>query len=192
MRMFINLLKEMSLYNKMTRPQQNRNKIRQWFITFPTWEKNSVDEKKTIVDQINRLLTKQGQPKLVYFCIAEETHADGQFHYHLVLKLKNGWSKASMLKFFKNRYPQRYKRIDIKAVRSLKASLRYIRKEDTSPWETSGGYVESRNPYNYAQAQILKEWAQMFGYPTIDDYKKSPQWLNFIANPNSVEHFIDQ
>lgn len=110
----------------------NRNPVKQLFITFP---KSTVD-KNTFRDALLRF-----EPS--YYKICEEKHKDGTPHLHAVIKFKNRYSKAYVLKFFKQLYPNDYKRIDVEPVRSIKKAIEYLSKEDPTPLE-SGVFHESR------------------------------------------------
>ena len=127
----------------------NRNKIKQWFITYPQWKEDKITVRDTIIKNFN----------IEYYKICRETHEDGNFHYHLVLKFRNSISKAQLLKSFKNMYPNNNKRIDAKPVRSPKHAIQYCSKEDPNPLETAGGYVTKRNPKN---AMLTKFVRQLF------------------------------
>lgn len=110
----------------------NRNPVKQLFITFP----KSIVDKCEFRDGLLRF-----EPD--YYKVCEEKHKDGTPHLHAVVRFKNKYSKAYVLKYFKELYPDDYKRIDVQAVRSIKKSLEYLSKEDPNPLE-SGTFVPSR------------------------------------------------
>ena len=141
----------------------NRNKIRQWFITYPQW---ASDQKLEILKfyEINF--------KLIYYKIAQETHKDGNPHYHIVIKLDEGVTKSTLLTMSAVEYPESYKKIDIKSVRSLKASIIYLSKEDKKSIEHPDGFVETRTPLAYIYRKALIDWANYMGYDTIELYEE--------------------
>lgn len=138
----------------------NRNPVKQLFITFP----HSNVDKQTFRDTLLRF-----EPE--YYKICEEKHKDGSPHLHAVVKFKNKYSKVFVLKYFKEQYPDDYKRIDVKPVRSIKNSIAYLSKEDDNPLE-SGEYQESRNP----QLNWLNKFARELGHTDsktlVEDYKR--------------------
>lgn len=131
----------------------NRNPVRQLFITFP----HSSCDKNTFRDFLI-----QFSPD--YYKVAEETHQDGTPHLHAVVKFKNKFSCAHVIKKFKDIYPDDYKRLDVKPVRSIKNSIKYLSKEDPSPLE-SGAYTEARNPEQNWQRKFIKQ----LGYDSLAD-----------------------
>lgn len=143
--------------------KSNRNKIRQWFITYPQWSPN---QKETL---LNLFLSSDN--KLIYYKIAQETHVDGNPHYHLILKLEEGYTKTQLLNIFKTAYPEQYKKIDIKSIRSLKASVTYLSKEDKECLEHPDGYIETRLPLSHVYKKALKDWAQFLGFDTSEEYE---------------------
>ena len=100
----------------------NRNPVKQWFLTFP----QTPVTKHEFRDALLPL-------KPEFYHIVQETHKDGGFHLHACVKLVGGYSKPYLLKHFKATFPDTYKRIDFKPVRSMKHALAYLSKEDTEP-----------------------------------------------------------
>lgn len=126
----------------------NRNPVKQLFITFP----HSNVDKLTFRDDLLRF-----EPD--YYNIVEEKHKDGSPHLHAIIRFTNKYSKPFVLKYFKGKYPQDYKRIDIKPVRSIKHAIEYLSKEDKNPL-ISGDYTENRKP----QAIPSHQFAKFLGY----------------------------
>lgn len=138
----------------MTSKRSNRNKIKQWFLTFPQWlNQSKFDVRDILISSYN----------IDYYKICKETHEDGNPHYHAVIRLRESMSKSQILKKFKEIYPSDYKRIDVKPVRSIKHSLQYLSKEDTTPLESSEGFVSKRNPKNH----ILNSFVRKLGYNSL-------------------------
>lgn len=98
----------------------NRNPVRSFFITFPQWE----EDKQGIHDLVS------GSFKCSYICTCQEAHADGGIHYHILVKLEEAQTKASLLKRLKELFPNDYKRIDVQPLKNWKQSLSYVSKED--------------------------------------------------------------
>lgn len=160
----------------------NRNPIRQMFITFP---KSNIS-KHEFRDKLLRF-----EPE--YYKVCEELHQDGTPHLHALIKFKNKYSKAKVLSYFKEIYPDDYKRIDVEPVRSITKALLYLSKEDKTPLE-SGAYIESRNP----QHNWLDKFARELGYSdrfdciakykqeqlVIEEVKKlvAKKWNYYVVN----------
>ncbi len=168
----------MTSRKRLYKKRSNRNKISQWFITFPQWKP---DLKAIIVDTISVHF------ELVYYKIAQETHEDGNFHYHLVIKLATPVSKSALLKIMKQDYPDDYKRIDIKAVRSIKSSMKYIDKEDPTPLEHPDGYKEPRTPLQWVYRKTLLDWAMFRGFDSIEEYMESKEMIEFLEAKKKAE-----
>jgi hypothetical protein len=137
----------------------NRNKIKQWFITYPQWLK------ETKIDVRDKLISSYS---IDYYKICKETHEDGNPHFHAVIRLREPMSKSQIIKRFKEIYINEYKRIDVKPVRSIKHSLQYLSKEDTTPLESAGGFVSKRNPKN----SILTTFVRQLGYASLSDFNE--------------------
>lgn len=116
----------------------NRNKIKQYFLTYP----QSGDETKQSFANTLQLL-----PTLIYYRVSKELHKDGNPHLHAVIKLDPGITKSNILKFFQEKYPESYKRIDVESTRSMSHALEYIVKD--------GDYIENV-PYSTIDPNIEK------------------------------------
>jgi len=158
----------------------NRNKIKQWFITFPQW---APDYKGEILNLLAKHL------ELSYYKIAQEKHKDGNDHYHAVIKLECGMTKSALLKLFQDEYPRNFQRIDVKAVRSMKASVKYLSKEDTDPLEHPDGYTECRQPMKYIYKKTMLDWVNFLGYDSIEEYEKNIEKDTKIRNDKNEENF---
>ncbi len=137
--------------------KNNRNKIKQWFITYPQWLKESK------IDIRDKLISSYS---IDYYKICKETHEDGNPHFHAVIRLREPMSKSQIIKRFKEIYTNDYKRIDVKPVRSIKHSLQYLSKEDTTPLESAGGFVSKRNP----RTSILTSFVRQLGYDSLSAF----------------------
>ena len=135
----------------------NRNKIKQWFFTYPQW----INETK--LDVRDKLISSYN---IDYYKICKELHQDGNPHYHAVIRLRIPMSKSQIIKKFKEIYPNNNKRIDVKPVRSIKHSLQYLSKEDTAPLESAGGFISKRNP----RTAILTTFVRSLGYNSLADF----------------------
>lgn len=132
---------------------KNRNPVKQFFITFP---KSNVD-KQSFRDVLLRF-----DPD--YYKLCEEKHKDGTPHLHAIIRTKNKYSKAFVLKYLKEIYPDDYKRIDIETVRSIKNALQYLSKEDPNPLE-SGEYIDNRKP----QQNVYNKISRSLGYKNVEE-----------------------
>lgn len=117
------------MFNKILHMTTNRNPLQKWFITFP---KSGSVEKTDFLKILEEL-------SLTYYIICKETHLDGTPHLHAVIWLKDKLSKSKVLKFFKEKYPDSNKRIHVKSVRNLSASIEYCKKEDAQYLESPSG-----------------------------------------------------
>lgn len=113
---------------------QNRHKIKQWFFTFP---KSGDLTKQEFMNSLTEF-----SPSLYYKCV-KESHKDGTSHLHAIYKFTYGVSKANLLKFLKEEYPNDWKRIHIAPVRSMLKAQEYLSKEDQNPL-ISGEIIETR------------------------------------------------
>ena len=142
----------------------NRNKIKQFMITFPQW---APDQKVKILNLL------ENHFELAYYKIAQETHKDGGIHYHAIIKLVSGQTKMSVLKIFMDEYPRNYKRVDIKPVRSIKHEIniiKYLDKEDDNILEHPDGYVEARDPSKNKQRELNRLIWMYTGYDSYEEY----------------------
>lgn len=114
----------------------NRNPCKQWFLTFPQTEVSKQD----FLDTLQLL-------EVDYWNVVQEHHKDGSLHLHAILRLRSrrGNTLAQLLKFFQSKYPNDWKRIHLKPVRSIHNAIEYLSKEDCSPL-VSGDYVDARDP----------------------------------------------
>lgn len=135
----------------------NRNPVKQLFITFP--QSGSID-KHQFRDALLRF-----EPD--YYKICQETHKDGNPHLHAVVRFKNKYSRAFVIKYFKEKYPDSYKRIDVKPVRSIRNALAYISKEDTNPLE-SAEYKDNRDPQKAAAARSFNKLKSIANIPFVN------------------------
>lgn len=144
--------------NSIMAKTQNRNPVKQWFITFP---KSSIANvtKASFAQTLN-------EHEIKFAHIVQEDHKDDTQHLHAVIQFSTGITKSKLLKWFKDTYPKDNKRIHVCPVRSLKKSLEYCGKEDTNP-VVLGHYSDPRNTptniYNkklHAKIKQLKKWSK--------------------------------
>jgi len=98
----------------------HRNSIKGFFITFSqsrSVTKEQFYEKFSSVFSVDKAIA------------ALESHKDGNPHIHLAVVLKESKTKTQLLSHFRGIYPDDYKRIDIKSLRSFSKSICYL----TSP-----------------------------------------------------------
>ena len=140
----------------------NRNKIKQWFITFPQWE----GTRQSILDAL------QQKYELSYYKIAQELHKDGNTHFHALIQLELGITKVNILKNLSKQFPKRCERIHVRAVRSMNASITYLDKEDKECLEHADGYTRKKGCLQKKYIATLLMWAQFCGYDTIEEYSE--------------------
>lgn len=155
----------------------NRNPVKQFFITYP--------QSGTVTKYEFRDALLRFEPD--YYTISEERHKDGNPHLHAVIRTKNKFSKAFIIKYLKEKYPDSYKRIDIQPVRSIKHSLQYLSKEDKSPL-TSGEYKDNRDPIK----NNLNKLAIDFGCTNMEELLSTHGiWISFLTKAKaSIKAFI--
>jgi len=105
----------------------------------------------------------------------EETHEDGSPHIHINVKLKHGVSKANLLNRLRKKYPNDYKRIDIRPTRQNFKQADYLFKEDLAPysWENpdyvTGGIVSQKKWRQKAENWYINSRQLLSG--VWDDWK---------------------
>lgn len=102
----------------------NRNRILRWFVTYPKCELTKEDFSGKLSSKFD----------IRYLKTAQESHKDGTLHLHTLVCFDHGQTKSKLLKFFKSCFPSNWKRIHLKPVRNLKATDKYLDKEDTQPF----------------------------------------------------------
>lgn len=108
----------------------NRNKVVKWFITFPhsgSWTPQSFTE------------ILFSYPGIVAVAGCQETHEDGvtpHIHINIHLEQKYGLTKAQLLRKITAKFPDDFKRIDIRPTydSAVKARDGYLSKEDANVW----------------------------------------------------------
>lgn len=145
----------------------NRNPLHRYFITYPQICGPPDAAKRNFSTNLLEL-------NLKYYIICQETHLDGNPHFHAVIWLQKPISKSRLLKFFKEKYPSNYKRIDVQSVRNLKASIEYCRKEDPNPIEHPDGPPLHHKKFKYP-AWMVTQCKLTFGrHPSemAEQYRK--------------------
>ncbi len=128
----------------------NRNKVKSWFVTFP--------HSGSATPEVFSSYVWQPRERMIEgLSGCEETHEDGSPHIHINVKLKHGVSKANLLNRLRQKYPNDYKRIDIRPTRQNFNKADYLFKEDLAPytWENpeymSGGTFQKNKERNRVQ-----------------------------------------
>lgn len=127
----------------------NRNPIYRYFITYPQICGPPDAAKLNFSTNLLEL-------NLKYYIICQETHLDGNPHFHALIWLQTPLSKSRLLKFFKEKYPSNYKRIDVQSVRNLKAAIEYCRKEDPNPIEHPDGPPLHHKKFKYPRWMVTE------------------------------------
>lgn len=125
----------------------NRNKISQFFITYPKWVE--YESPKRMMDFL---------PPCKWAYIVQENHEDNGIHYHVACIVKYPITKAKLLLYFKGTFPDQYKRIDVQAMASWKSSIEYLQKESLIFYEHGSRPVSKSQPgaaQSYAE-KLLK------------------------------------
>lgn len=117
-------------------PPKNRNPCLSFFTTFPQWK---VCEKQDLFDILEQAIDTE------YLMLAEETHEDGNPHFHSIFKLKAKQTYKHIIDLLKNEFPDDYKRIDVQPLKNWNQSIDYLCKEDANPLETGDKPVKMFN-----------------------------------------------
>lgn len=101
-----------------------------------------------------------------FTCVARETHEDGSPHLHALVRFVNALSKSKVLKFFKQTYPDDYKRIDVGRIRRGSTPYNayvYLTKEDAEPL-ISGEPPTNSDPFRARLDRIARD----LGYSNLE------------------------
>lgn len=101
----------------------NRNPVKQVFLT---WPKTPIT-KDVLLKDLQKLF------ELKYCKIVQELHSDGTPHLHAVIQFANSYSCPRIIKKFKDDYPDDWKRLHVRPVKSLTHSIEYCDKDDPDP-----------------------------------------------------------
>ncbi len=97
---------------------KHRDPLKRYFLTFPTCKLNETE-----------LWNILEQPlMLTYGSIVQEDPKDGQKHLYAIIYLQNKINKNNILKILKRLFPDDWKRVHIKSLRSHKFAYNYISK----------------------------------------------------------------
>jgi len=133
----------------------NRNKCRMWFITFPQSGTYSPEE---FLDKLFARRTVTGVAGV------QETHEDGSPHIHLNIKLEFGLTKSQILNSCRIKFPEDYKRIDIRSTDSTTRMLTtFIKKEKCSYGNDRGWVAElSGELLNVTYVVVTKTYTALY------------------------------
>lgn len=96
---------------------KHRNGLSKVFITFP---KSNHEDKCIFTDDLRK------EFDIKSYLTVQEQHADGEPHFHSYLEFNKKVSKPMLLKYFKNKFPNDFKRIDVKSARSTINCIKYL------------------------------------------------------------------
>jgi len=131
----------------------NRNKCRMWFITFPQSGTYSPEE---FLDKLFARRTVTGVAGV------QETHEDGSPHIHLNIKLEFGLTKSQILNSCRIKFPEDYKRIDIRSTRQHYKNADYLHKEgEVFLWERPG--LGSRAKRRAIERNLRSGYQDLYG-----------------------------
>lgn len=135
----------------------NRNPLQWCFLTFPQCGTVTKSDFRNIMDPLG---------PYDFECYAQETHEDGNFHLHALVKFTNKITKSKILNHIKKTYPDDYKRIDVGRIVKNSSpwhAHQYILKEDPSPLHY--GTAPERNDPNRTRFAKL---ARDLGFESIE------------------------
>ena len=111
----------------------NRNKLLQWAITFPQYQRCAATKsegRQTNAEILDKTTFHTNFPPNNYVCCCEEEHEDGGWHLHMGIKLKNTITKVKLMEWGKENFPNDYHRIQYKVVTHWPGWIDYCNKED--------------------------------------------------------------
>lgn len=144
-------------------PITNRNKVSNYFVTFPRWEEV---ELSSIPDKL---------PGASYYFIVKEEHEDADpdpercsmIHYHISIVLKQGITFKKLLDWIKREWPSDWKRIEIETTKSFDKSIDYLKKESRDYLEF--GQRPDKKKMSSKWSNLLKKYEDHLDYK-----KKNP------------------
>lgn len=128
----------------------NRNPMNWCFLTFPQSQQVS---KEAFLESMTPL------GPFTFSCVARETHEDGSPHLHALVRFVNALSKSKVLKYFKETYPDDYKRIDVGRIKRQSTPYHayvYLTKEDPEPLISGDPPVHS-DPFRARLNRIARD-----------------------------------
>lgn len=143
----------------------NRNKIVQWSITFPTVERSP----DSLMVSCGKREFAHMLPPYDYCIVCVEQHGDhitpeggmASWHFHCGIKLKKGLTFVKMLNYIKEKFEHDYQRIKIEPVKNMQNWIDYCKKEDPYPFEWEADKPE-KTPA--ARREAMKDlWPDVFG-----------------------------
>ena len=149
--------------NRMSK--NNRNKIVQWSLTFPTVERSP--EQQLVECDTNEFA--RYFPPYEYIIVSKEAHGDVvndmgdpvSWHFHVGIKLKKGLTFIKMLNWVQERFEHDYKRIKIEPVKNMQNWIDYCKKEDPNPFEWAAE-KPTQTP-EARRAKLRENWPEWLG-----------------------------
>lgn len=135
----------------------NRNPLQWCFLTFPQCGSVTKSDFRDRMDSLG---------PYDFECFVQETHDDGNFHLHALVKFTNKITKSKILSHIKKTYPNDYKRIDVGRIAKHSTpwhAYQYLLKEDSNPLQY--GTAPERNDPNRTRFTKL---ARDLGFESIE------------------------
>lgn len=150
----------------------NRNPIKQWFLTFPK-----------VGNCADRLSFPESLPPLYAYICCMEKHQDDTDHLHLTMKLKKALPFKKLLDWIKVKYPNDWKRIEFAPVRNLQNCIDYCKKEDPHHLENGDFTVIKKKRYSTQDAE-RDNWHDIYDRCYTNGEEKKE---NLYKNGNEYE-----
>lgn len=135
----------------------NRNPLQWCFFTFPQCGTVTKSDFRNSLDPLG---------PYDFECYVQETHEDGNFHLHALVKFTTKITKSKILAHMKKTYPDDYKRHDFGRIKKNSSpwhAYQYLLKEDPSPLHY--GTAPERNDPNRTRFAKL---ARDLGFESIE------------------------
>lgn len=171
----------------------NRNPMNWCFLTFP-------QSQQVTKDMFLESMSPLGP--FTFTCVARETHEDGSPHLHALVRFVDAKSKSKVLRFFRQRYPDDYQRIDVGRIKRQSSPYHayvYLTKEDPEPLICGEPPVNS-DPFRARLNRIARD----LGYSDLEALQLSVeqrrerinkldrQLLQCIANIENLNCQLDE
>jgi len=156
-------------------------KLKQVFVTFPRWEKQAE------LKEMLKIL-----PPYQYAKVCEEEHdlpKEGlsDYHYHIVYLPCHAITKKKLIKYFSDKFPEDWKRIDVEGCKNLTSAITYCSKESWRVLED--GTLPTRD--KSCEEPLEQRFHKAIIKKMIDESIKKKEEIEFIREHKDIFDFMD-